>query len=96
MPPSLALLPKLMGSDLTPLIALVTLFAKHLLEQETMTIPSAAWYKKDCPTFSDTLAMVRRLLWHAQNLSMSEKTPDRIKIHRALYQRLTEIISYAN
>jgi hypothetical protein len=84
----------------TPIIlalySLVTLFAKHLLEQETIAIRSAAWYKKDCATFSDTLAMVRRRLWRAQNLSMSEKTPDTIKIPHALYQRLTETISYAN
>jgi hypothetical protein len=77
------------------LYSLVTLFAKRLLEQETMPIRTAAWYEKDCATFSDTLALVRRWLWRAQNLSMSEKTLDTIKIPRALFQRLTETVSYA-
>jgi hypothetical protein len=60
-----------------------------------MAIRTAAWYKKDCATFSDTLAMVRRWLWHAQNLAMSDKAPDTVKIPHALFQRLTETISYA-
>jgi hypothetical protein len=77
------------------LYSLVTLFAKHLLEQETMAIRTAAWYKKDCATFSDTLAMVRRWLWSDQNLSMSDKTTDTVKIPRALFHRLTETVSYA-
>jgi hypothetical protein len=77
------------------LYSLVALLAKHLLQQETMAIRTAAWYEKDCATFSDTLAMVRRWLWHAQNLSMSENTPDTVKIPRALFQRLTETVSYA-
>jgi hypothetical protein len=31
----------------------------------------AAWYVKDDPTFSDTIATVRRVLWAVPNFSIS-------------------------
>jgi hypothetical protein len=45
------------------LFSIVTLAAKHLLDQQPMAIRHAAWYAKDSPTFSDTIALVRRSIW---------------------------------
>lgn len=77
------------------LYSLVTLAAKHLLEQHPMAIRQAAWYDKDRATFSDTIALVRRSIWGAQNYGGSGSEPDMVKIPRALFDRLTETVSYA-
>jgi DDE superfamily endonuclease len=77
------------------LYSLVTLLAKDLLAHQSMLVRQAAWYRKDCATFSDTLALVRRCLWHTENLSVSEKPPDMMKIPTALFERFTETLSYA-
>jgi hypothetical protein len=69
------------------LYSMVALLAKPLFEQGIVSIRTAAWYNKQCPTFSDTLALVRRYLWRAQTLTMLEKSPDMIEIPRALFQR---------
>jgi hypothetical protein len=50
------------------------LLAKPVLEQGITSIRTAAWYDKQCATFSDTLAMVRRYLWRTQTLAMLEKS----------------------
>jgi hypothetical protein len=78
------------------LFSIVTLLAQSCLEQGSMVIRSAAWYRKDCATFSDTLALVRRQLWSACHFSISGKTTEVIKIPRALFERLAETLSYAN
>jgi hypothetical protein len=77
------------------LYSVVTLLAKPLFEQGFVAIRTAAWYDKQAPTFSDTIALVRRYLWHAQSLSMSDKSADMIKIPRALFLRLADTLSYA-
>jgi hypothetical protein len=77
------------------LYSMVALLAKPLLEQRMIAIRRAAWYNKQCATFSDTIALVRRHLWATATLSMWEKSPDMIKIPRALLQRLTDTLSYA-
>ncbi len=45
------------------LFSLVTLFAHHLLQGQQLATRQAAWYAKEVPTFSDTLAYVRQHLW---------------------------------
>lgn len=77
------------------LYSIVTLMAAQLLEHQTILIRHAAWYEKGTATFSDTIAMVRRWLWWQQTLTMSKHPPDMIKIPRALFERLTETLSYA-
>jgi DDE superfamily endonuclease len=77
------------------LYSIVALLAKPLFERRPIPIRRAAWYDKPCATFSDTIALVRRYLWADATLSMSEKSPDMIKIPRALFQRLTDTLSYA-
>lgn len=77
------------------LYSVVTLLAKPLFEQGIVAVRTAAWYHKQAATFSDTIALVRRYLWHAQTLSMSDKSADMIKIPRALFLRLADTLSYA-
>ena len=55
----------------------------------------AAWYGKRQPTFSDAIAVVRRALWDAPSLSLSQPRADVIEIPVALWQRLTETACYA-
>ena len=77
------------------LYSIVTLAAKYLLEQQPMAIRHAAWYAKDTATFSDTIALVRRSIWGAQIYDGSGDRHDTVKIPRSLFDRLTEIVSYA-
>jgi hypothetical protein len=64
------------------LYSLVTLLAHELIAHQSIAVRHAAWYRKQCATFSDTIAPVRRWLWHPENLSVWEKRPDMRKIHR--------------
>ena len=77
------------------LYAVVTLLASQLLTSQAITVRQAAWYRKDCATFSDTIALVRRWLWHADYLTLSPKPPDMIEIPTDLFLRLTDTLSYA-
>ena len=77
------------------LYSMVALLAKALLEQQPMVIRQAAWYRKDCATFSDTIALVRRHLWCSEDLWISGKPPDMIKIPRPLFDCLIDTLGYA-
>ena len=77
------------------LYSLVALQARQLLVHQGMPVRQAAWYRKDCATFSDTIALVRRSLWHQEYLSIFEKPPDMMKIPTALFERFTDTLSYA-
>lgn len=83
----------------TPIIlalySMVALVAKELIEQQPMVIRQAAWYRKDYATFSDTIALVRRYLWHSETLWISEKPPDMIKIPRSMFDCLIDTLGYA-
>jgi hypothetical protein len=77
------------------LYSLVTLMAKDLLVHQGLPVRQAAWYRKDCATFSDTIALVRRCLWYEEYLSISAKPPDMMEIPTALFERLADTLSYA-
>ena len=77
------------------LYSLVTLMAERLGEEASDWKQQAAWYKKERPTFSDAIALVRRRLWQQENLSTSMTEADIIKISKALFDRLTEAVCYA-
>jgi hypothetical protein len=51
---------------LLALFSLVTLLAARLSPAERKSAASSAWYRKPHPTFSDTLAAVRRHIWREQ------------------------------
>ncbi len=53
------------------LFSLVTLLAARLRASDRRSVAASAWYRKSQPTFSDTLAIVRRHLWQEQGFLMS-------------------------
>jgi DDE superfamily endonuclease len=55
------------------LFSLVTLLAAQLRASERRTVANSAWYRKSQPTFSDTLAVVRRHIWREQGFLMSQR-----------------------
>ena len=75
--------------------SLVTLFAHQLLQGQDLPVRQAAWYTKERPTFSDTLAFVRQHLWPATISWMSPEEPDMVKIPSDLLTRLTDALAYA-
>jgi hypothetical protein len=77
------------------LFSLVPLFAHALLAGHPLPVRQAAWYAKTTPTFSDTLAFVRRELWPVSLFSTSPSEPDLIQIPRALFDRLTDTLAFA-
>lgn len=77
------------------LCLIVALTARQLVPQESLMTRHAAWYAKDSPTFSDTIALVRRSLWSGGIYGGSVKGCDMVKIQRALFDRLTETVCYA-
>jgi hypothetical protein len=83
----------------TPLLlglySMVTLMAKQMLVQGSMPVHTPRWYRKPLPTFSATIALVRRSLWSENSFTTSGKRPDMIEIPRELFERLTDTLSYA-
>ena len=69
------------------LFSLVALFADRLVPATRCAVSTAAWYRKQRPTFADTLAAVRREIWKAQGFSMSRKGSRRAKTRAAFSQR---------
>jgi hypothetical protein len=77
------------------LYSLVTLLAQTLPPARTRLVRTAAWYAKPHPTFSDTLAMVRRELWSQPHFSISKTKSEVVEIPRSLLERLTDALCYA-
>lgn len=87
------------------LFSLVTLWAAELAAK-TATLPvlGAAWYNKLDPTFSDALAVVRRILWTEEatcpilwrdDFPTWRSRARTAEKPRPLQQRLAELMSYA-
>jgi len=77
------------------LFSLVTVFAHQLLQGQVLTVRQAAWYQKALPTFSDTLALVRRELWPVSISWMSGAKDDVVIIPKLLFDRLTDTLAFA-
>ena len=77
------------------LFSLVTLVAQARLDGQPLPIRQAAWYAKSAPTFSDTLAFVRQLLWPVAVFSTSPSSDDVVEIPRSLFDRLTDTLAFA-
>ena len=74
---------------LLALFSIVTLLGTRLTNRARLAVSTAAWYRKQRPTFADTLAAVRHEIWAAQGFSMSRSTADRRKLSKALCEGLT-------
>ena len=66
------------------LFSIVTLLATRLGKRARLAVSDAAWYRKQQPTFADTLAAVRREIWAAQGFSMSRSRTDNRKLTKAM------------
>ena len=53
---------------LLALFSIVTLMTLHLCQDKAIPIQTTAWYKKQQPTFSDCILLVRRHIWRARFL----------------------------
>jgi hypothetical protein len=73
-------------------VALVAACSDHT---KWLQVENTAWYKKVRPTFSDTLAAVRRYLWSAQGFSMSHQNPDIKKLHPNLFNAIQHALCQA-
>ncbi len=71
------------------LFSLVTLLAMQLSPQARQAVATSAWYRKRRPTFSDTLAAVRREFWREQGFAMSHQTSNMQKLRPALREGIT-------
>jgi hypothetical protein len=80
---------------LLALFSLVTLLAHRLLGDEACPTRTAAWYAKAQPTFSDTLALVRRFLWTQTDFPLSPSGEDLRQIPPALAGHLADLLAYA-
>lgn len=77
------------------LFSVVTLMADRLHQQGRLSVRQSAWYQKPLPTFSDALAAVRRELWQADGFVISRPQAQTLKIPRAAWERLTDVLAYA-
>jgi hypothetical protein len=77
------------------LFSIITLLAEQLHQQGKLKIATAAWYKKEKPTFSDAIATVRGLFWQKINFSTSAKPEQMIKIPIPLLNHLQHVLAYA-
>jgi hypothetical protein len=77
------------------LFSLVTLLATRLPPSQRRTIATSAWYRKGQPTFSDTLALVRRHIWRQQGFLMSRCSRDRRKPKPALQKAIIYALCHA-
>ena len=77
------------------LFSLITLLGAELKPAERAVAASSAWYRKNRPTFSDTLAAVRRQIWQEQGLLMSRRDRNVPKPRPALQRALAYAICHA-
>ena len=80
---------------LLALFSLVTLLAARLRPAERQAAAGSAWYRKPYPTFSDTLAAVRRHVWREQGLLTSRRSTHSPKPRPALQRALAYAICHA-
>ena len=77
------------------LFSLVTLLGKQLAPQTRQATATSAWYRKRQPTFSDTLAAVRRELWREQGFVTSARATNMRKLRPALRRAITYALCHA-
>ncbi len=82
------------------LFSMVTLFAhqymQYMAKKSANAVRRAAWYEKRRPTFSDALALVRKVLWAREaTFCGSSAESDAVKVPREFMERLTDAVCYA-
>jgi hypothetical protein len=77
------------------LFSTVAVLATHLGHHARLRISTAAWYRKKHPTFSDTLATVRRRIWGEQGLITSRHPAEPAKLRPALREAIAHALCHA-
>ncbi len=77
------------------LFSIVALLAARLGHHARLQVSAAAWYRKGRPTFSDTLAAVRRQVWAEQGLVTSRHSPETTKLRPALREGIAYALCHA-
>ena len=77
------------------LFSIVVLLATRLSHHARLQVSAAAWYHKNRPTFSDTLAAVRRQIWAEQGLVTSRHAAETAKLRPALRDGITYALCHA-
>ena len=77
------------------LFSLVTLLGKQLTPHARRATATSAWYRKQRPTFSDTLAAVRRDIWREQGFGISSRAASMTKLRPALRNAITYALCHA-
>ena len=80
---------------LLSLFSLVSLLARRLLAGSAYPTRTAAWDPKTDPTFSDTLALVRRFLWTHSDFPLSPASDDQPQFPKPLVDHLADLLAYA-
>jgi len=77
------------------LFSLVTLLGRQLTPCARRATATSAWYRKQRPTFSDTLAAVRREIWREQGFVTSRCAADMRKLPPALRDGIAYALCHA-
>jgi hypothetical protein len=77
------------------LFSIVTPLAARLDQRARLQASAAAWYRKERPTFSDTLAAVRRQIWAEQGLITSRHAPEPARLRPALREGIAYALCHA-
>lgn len=80
---------------LLALFSIVTLLAARLNRHARLHAAACAWYRKQRPTFSDSLAAVRRHIWREQGLRMSRRATEPAKLPPALREAVIYSLCHA-
>jgi hypothetical protein len=80
---------------LLALFSIVALLATRLGHRARAAVCTDAWYRKRRPTFTDTLAAVRRQFWCEQGLSMSRRSAEPTKPRPALRRAVAYALCHA-
>jgi DDE superfamily endonuclease len=77
------------------LFSIVTLLGSRLSHRARLRVSATAWYHKRRPTFSDTLAAVRRQIWAEQGLVTSRISAEPTKLRPTLREGITYALCHA-
>jgi hypothetical protein len=77
------------------LFSIVTLLATRLNSRVRIKVSASAWYRKQRPTFADTLAAVRHAIWSEQGFGMSQQSAEAAKLSPALREGIAYALCHA-
>ena len=77
------------------LFSLVTLLGKQLTPYARRVTATSAWYRKQCPTFADTLGAMRRDIWQERSFGTSSRTVRMTKLRPAIRNAITYALCHA-